>query len=134
MIKRLQAYREDHVKVSSLLIRITAIFSNHYQADFDFDEIQSVAVLESGSLTADGFLCIGEDFMDRGFQVVKKAAVYDEECLLPESASHLGRDFECIHIRNETSGESIILVDPALIFIAEHLDEELNNYDAGANT
>ena len=44
----------------------------------------------------------------------------------------MGQDIEYIHISNQF--EEVILVDPALKIIAEHLDSELDDIDAGANT
>lgn len=78
MIIRFQAYREDIVKVSGLLVRIAAVVSNHFNTEFELEEVQTDSALHPGSLNSDGLLEVGQEWIDRGFYVIKKAAIYDD--------------------------------------------------------
>lgn len=78
MIKRLQAYREDRIKVSELLVRLAAIVSHHQRDEFGLDETQTEAIFKQCPLTDDGFLQVDKQHIERGYEVVERKSIFDD--------------------------------------------------------
>jgi hypothetical protein len=122
-LERLKAYREDRIKVSSILLRLAAVFSHHEREDFGLDERQSEAIIQQASLDRNGLLRVDPSRLNHGFEVLRCDRLYDERCELPPPESAISYDPECIHLGSPH--RQMLLVDPVLMLIAERLDQEL---------
>ena len=102
--------------------RLAAVISNHDYDDFGVEGAQGTADIEPADLDDMGLLCVGEEWLSAGYEVIKSDSLHGDRLT----------DIEQIHISN--GEDDIILVDPALKIISEHLDNELDNMEIGCNS
>ena len=60
--------------------RLAAVISNHDYDDFGVEGAQDTADIEAAELDERGLLCVGEDWLTAGYEVVKTDSLHGD-CL-----------------------------------------------------